>query len=292
MTPSALGQVRPERWVLQMRKHCYWMVVGLVLVPAVALIFAGKMMAQTSSPGPDCQDVVVAIVNTTVRRTGGVPTDCFETFSPVGTLEVDVTVTDVAGTEARIDFYGKSRRVEALASSMVVEVHEGEWLTYCVTAPGSEVLPDYKLRLAHGVPAVQKGGDPTEEEIDPDPLRSSLCDAGEVDDHGNVLGCSSPTRLDGWVSGQLLNDWGDDEDFFVFYIEAGLRPTVEMVLSAKGLRPSVELYDRLGYRLADNTGGRLVKTLVGPAWYYVRIWGGEDHAVGPYRLMLDVLRSR
>ncbi len=291
------------------------LIVWLALVVAAVLLFVESVFAEDPAPGrPECRELMTAMLNTTLRRSGGSGSECFQTYlaSP-GHLKLDVAVPDPAAAEPRLDFFGRLcesegtgdgyRTIETSASTLWIEIREPGDFVFCVAAqdPGL-LLGEYKVRVAFLEGMAQKGGDPAEAEPDPDPLVypgsrafDELCRLGEVDDHGDTRRCSTPIEI-GHVSsfsGELSNDWGDDEDYFTFFIGGELRPTLEIRITAEESGVVGELTDRRGYRLAggvvDGTEVRMVKTLAGPAQYFVRVQGGPDRAVGRYRLSIQAL---
>lgn len=294
------------------------LIVWLALVVAALLLFVDSIFAEDPTPGrPDCRELMTAMLNTTLRRSGGSESECFQTYlaSP-GHLKLDVAVPDPAAAEPRLDFYGRLcesegtgdgyRTIETSASTLWIEFREPGDFAFCVAVQDPELLlTEYKVRVSFLEGMAQKGGDPAEAEPDPDPLvyRGSsaldeLCRLGEVDDHGDTRGCSTPVEIGQTfsLSGELSNDWGDDEDYFTFFIDGELRPTLEIRITAEESGVVGELTDRRGYRLAGGGAGegaevRMVKTLAGPAPYFVRVHGGADRVAGRYRLAIRVLSA-
>ncbi len=135
-----------------------WVIVWL----AATLLFADSARAKEPKPRrPECHELVEAIVNTTLRRSGGVGSECFATYlTAEGHLGLDVTVRDPAAAEARIDFFGQVceatgtdgdeyRYPEMLAASIVVEIREAGRVAFCVAAQDPRLrLGEYKLRVA------------------------------------------------------------------------------------------------------------------------------------------------
>ena len=111
-----------------------------------------------------------------------------------------------------------------------------------------------------------------------------LCRAGEIDDHGDTFTCATPLAFDRDAIGNIGNEWGDDTDSFVFFLNEVRTVTIETM---GDFDPYAELYDQSGQRLvrhADDseTRFRIVRTL-GPGWYFIRV-GAISHGEGSYRL--------
>ncbi len=146
-----------------------------------------------------------------------------------------------------------------------------------------------------------KGSDPEVDEPPPDPfgtgwgmlqvVRESMCHLGEIDDHGDTAACATAILPGRSLTGEIGTGWGDDLDFFGFYL-----PELATVrLETTGETDTFGgLYDRRGHRLAmDDDGGsdgnfRLVKTLT-PGIYFVRV-EGRDQAEGRYQINVGVWR--
>jgi hypothetical protein len=246
---------------------------------------------------------------------------CFETYAPAaGILVAEVSVPAWSQAEPRLDLLGRNESapqegiaelayLERSPGSAVVDVRvPGDYLV-CVDAQQPELsLEGYKVAIGFAAvrpanaPAV-KGGDPEEDEPDPDtdPLRldcsdrstarravRDLCRLSLADDHGDTMQCASPVRPGRELSAEIRNGLGDDDDFFVFALEE-LR-TVRIGTTGD-LDTFGGLYDRRGYRLktADDGGAagnfRLVKTL-SPGRYFVRV-ASRDGLEGPYGLIVE-----
>lgn len=247
------------------------------------------------------------------RRPGGVGEECFQAFlTASGEMRLDVTSVDPNSAEVRLDFFSdavfKGRLRHATATSLAVDVHSAGDAEVCVRVQDPRrVLPEYKLRVAFTALANSKDGDPAEEEIDPDPIvfppDDNACHFANADDHGDVRSCATPLEIGTplrvtSVHGELTNGWGDDEDTFVFVVGPAERPTVAVTVEARKPAPGEtrigaawfgEILDADGNRLAfdaSDTGFRLVKTLTGPAVYYIRVHGGVRGRSGAYLLTL------
>ncbi len=253
-----------------------------------------------------------------LRRSGGAPKECFPAYlTAAGTLYLDATVHDPDASALRIDFSGEGRLLNATAASLTVEIPAAGNIEVCASAEDPRrLLADYQLHVVFtsavefkdGDPMEEeidpdpfvfvelKDGDPMEEEIDPDPLRFVREDDGcaDDDDHGNVRGCATPLDLDAEVHAELLNEHLDDEDTFAVFVGERERPAVEITIDARMPGFVGEIYDVFGHRLAfgvdDGDGARLVKTLTGPAIYFVRVHGGVDRVSGGYRLTLKEVK--
>ncbi len=158
-----------------------------------------------------------------------------------------------------------------------------------------------------------KNGDPDEDDPDPDSLSfrygagpvdaelepldrrlsevlAKMCRSGEVDDHGDTITCATALNPGRAVSGEIWNDWGDDQDFFAFRLPE--LQTVE-IATIGGTDTFGSLYDRFGHQLAvdddEGAGGnfRIVKTLAA-GWYFARV-EGHDRSEGAYNITVDVL---
>jgi hypothetical protein len=97
--------------------------------------------------------------------------------------------------------------------------------------------------------------DPWDDEIDPKPPgqgggvapRDLLCSLGEHDDHGDTPLCATPLPTGSFLTGELLNDAGDDEDIFSFRLQDPTAISLEVVSS---LAVRTALRDRNGMALA------------------------------------------
>jgi hypothetical protein len=133
-----------------------------------------------------------------------------------------------------------------------------------------------------------------EVEAEPDPFASdplgAMCLAQESDDHSDSLLCATPVALGRDARGEIDNDWGDDQDVFVFELTAARTVRIE---TTGQVDTHGGLYDRLGQRLAAaGSGGtgdnfRLVKTLQ-PGVYFVRL-EGMAWSRGNYELIVSVV---
>ncbi len=138
-----------------------------------------------------------------------------------------------------------------------------------------------------------KTGNPAEDEPEPDPWSGGWCRRSELDDHGDTLTCPTLLSLDLEARGELHNDWGDDEDIFMFLLTE-LR-TIEIETTGE-TDTTGALLDHFANRLAmDEDGGsgnnfRVVKTLA-PGRYFVRVEGGHQ-AEGSFRLSVRTLNRR
>ena len=142
----------------------------------------------------------------------------------------------------------------------------------------------------------------TEEvEVDPDPdgfgkdltnwltrrvAAAGLCNRDEGDDHSDTLACATPVQLGRRYSGEIDNDWSDDQDTFEIVLS---RPTtVHIDVRSSATEIALALYDRWGQRLATELGGSgLVRWLL-PGRYVLRI-AGMDGAEGAYDVGFDRL---
>ncbi len=119
---------------------------------------------------------------------------------------------------------------------------------------------------------------------------AEVCREYEEDDHGDTFLCATALTPGSTVTGELDNDWGDDEDLFSF--DLSVQRTVQ-IRTGGDVDSLGVLYDRYGHRLAmdddggDGSGMRIVKTL-GPGRYYLRI-AGANAAEGLYTLAATVL---
>ncbi len=215
--------------------------------------------------------------------------------------------------------------IERYVTSMLIEIRAAGSYLFCV-APQDPVLQlgEYKLRTAfvdvekggdpdEDVPDLDplnysyylKGGDPDEDVPDPDPLNYSsvtgpegpwrktllkLCLLGEIDDHGDALGCATHLELGSPLHGEIDNEWADDDDTFAFFI----REFQTIEIQTRGETDTAgALYNRYGHRLTvDDDGGeggnfRIAKTLA-PGLYFVRIQG-RLRSEGAYRLAADAM---
>lgn len=104
-------------------------------------------------------------------------------------------------------------------------------------------------------------------------------------------GCALRPSSPGSAAGRIDNGWGDDQDFFVFEIDA--TRTLSVAISGE-IATTAALYDSHGQRLAvPESGGldeelRLVKTLT-PGLYFLRLESG-DRRSGAYALTVEPLR--
>ena len=206
-------------------------------------------------------------------------------------------------------------------TSMVLDIQASGTYAFCVSAQDSaRSLDEVKIRngfLSGGI-RVAMDGDPehdqpptpwdagwfaakTEDDAEyeppPDPkarsetVRGFLCQLGETDDHGDTPFCSTPLTRGRVVGGEIRNDWGDDNDFFVFALARHRTVRIKTFGDTDTLGG---LYDHRGYRIAsDDDGGdggnfRIVKTL-GPGIYFVRV-EGRNREEGSYRLGVDIWR--
>ncbi len=280
-------------------------------------------------PASLCAGATPLPINST-ERIDGSEDEIGRTFQmdvgSAGLLTLDVAVPGLSPAEPILgpvfscggkDLAAPVSVIERAASGRVLEVTPGTYAFRVGARDPRLRLAEYKLRLAfvEGPPAVKSGdpnedepdpeplvadcgeksGDPNEDEPDPEPLTGpmldELCLQGEVDDHGDTAACATPLALSRSVQGEIGNDWGDDEDYFLFVLSA-LR-TVE-IETLGAIDTAGELYDRYGHRLAiDDDGGggdnfRIVTTLA-PGPYTVRV-AGRHGAEGSYRLAVRTLR--
>ena len=251
-----------------------------------------------------------------------------EARSP-GLLTLDVSAPGTSPAEPMLGLLGPPCEAKGAAGRVSVIERSAASLALKVLTPGVYAfrvgaqdprlrLAETKLRTAFVEGFVDKSGDPNEDEPDPEPLVSGggeksgdpnedepdpeplagppskvlaeLCLAVEVDDHGDTAACATPVEISRAVTGEIANDWGDDEDYFLFVLTA--LSTVEIETTGAS-DTAGGLYDRFGHRLAmDDDGGdgdnfRIVKTL-SAGRYYVRI-EGPHRAEGAYRLAAESL---
>jgi len=234
---------------------------------------------------------------------------CFAIYAPAaGILMAEVNVPAWSPVEPRLELRGavELTYLDRSPTSALVDVRAAGDYLVCVDAQQPELsLEDYEVAIgfaeAADAPAV-KGGDPEEDEPDPDtnPLLSSpldalmarravraLCRHSLADDHGDTLRCATPVRPGREVAAEIRNGLGDDDDVFVFTLDELRTVSIE---TAGDLDTFGGLYDHRGYRLktADDGGEggsfRIVKTL-SPGRYFVRV-GSRDGMEGPYRLSI------
>lgn len=246
-----------------------------------------------------------------------------------GLLTLDVSVPGTSPAEPVLGLLGPPCEAKGAGGRVFVIERSAASLVLKVLTPGSYAFrvgaQDSRLRLAEtklraafvgglggksGDPnedepdpeplipgGGDKSGDPNEDEPDPEPLAgplskvlAELCLSGEVDDHGDTAICATPVEISRAVTGEIANDWGDDEDYFLFVLSE--LSTVEIETTGAS-DTAGGLYDRFGHRLAmDDDGGdgdnfRIVKTL-SAGRYYVRV-EGPHRAEGAYRLAVEAL---
>ena len=259
---------------------------------------------------------------------GGIGSECFEAYAPPGIFKLDVAVPGGAAAEPRLSFHGRAdgttgeRRssfsyVERSATSLLLDIHARGTYFFCVAAQDPSLrLEEYKLANAHVSRIDMKVEVYEEDEPDPDSLRygcgggvkdhpadaglgprdprfrralAEICRSTEADDHGDTAACATVFDPGHAVAGEILNDRGDDHDFFALRLTE-LR-TIEITTTG-GTDTFGSLHDRSGHRLAaDDDGGdggnfRIAKTLA-PGWYFVRI-EGRHRSEGTYDLSVDV----
>ncbi len=272
------------------------------------------------------ESATVIELNTDLRAVGSdaMPVQCYKAYVDLpGNLSINVSVLGPSPVEPRLDFFSQASTgppligpsftyIERYAGSMWLEIRAPGTYLFCVAAQDPLFrLDEYKLTNSFVSGLGLKNGDPDEEEPDPysRPVASGeapiatdarlwdrrlygvlalMCRSGEVDDHGDTVACATTLDPGDALTGEIWNDWGDDQDFFAFRLTE--LQTVE--IATTGWTDTFgSLYDRSGHRLAtDDDGGsgdnfRIAKTLT-PGWYYVRI-EGRQRSEGAYALSVN-----
>ena len=105
--------------------------------------------------------------------------------------------------------------------------------------------------------------DPEEDEPDLDPFTGTgteqapiarLCRPDEGDDHGDFMLCGTSIELGAVATGQIHNDWGDDQDTFRFQVQHNDGSAIATI---RRLCPPAGSFRRPGPSLEFRSGGRL-----------------------------------
>jgi hypothetical protein len=275
-------------------------------------LFAFACLFAVSTAGADCDAAAPLSLPGQWRGAGGAGDEAqvlrFEVPS-AAIVALEVTAALAAPTEPSltvVEDCGAARDLapfaylESAATRQVLAVRGPGEVFVAVRAQDPEESLDLYTVTARIGGWPESLGDPGEEEVDPDPFAGSrpgrlggLCGSGVADDHADDVTCATPLVFTGRMTGEIRNDWRDDEDVFTFVV-AELRTVV--IETAGDTDTAGALYDRHAQRLAaDDDGGsgdnfRIVKTLV-PGRYFVRVEGSQ-RAEGPYRLSLRELKPR
>ncbi len=270
-------------------------------------------------------------LDTTLRSVGSTPgrPEVFRIEVPApGILTLDVSAPACEPSQPKLTFLGTSdassgagagNRVRSIdlvretPQSLVVDIPTpGNYFLAVSAEDPAQLLKDYRIRNTFiadsriptetykvktspdGTPEISffeafKDVEEEEDETDPDLL--GLCPLGEIDDHGDTPHCATPLESGSATGGRIENGFGDDEDYFIFALEAQETVAIE---TTEGQGRVGVLYDERHQRLTSCDGRtssdvRIVRTL-GPGRYYVRI-ESPDGTEGPYRLRVRILKS-
>ncbi len=299
-----------------------WKTLRAVLVCCALPFFSAEdTVATRNTPNP-CAWAIPIGLDSTVRSAGSTAEpQCYAAYVPQpGSLLLDVGVPGWARIEPRLELFGQScadlaRERNGIvyrdrsATGAVLEVREPGTYLLCIDAQDpSESLGEYKLRTGFVAVPLDRGGDPEEDEPEPDPKHleygsldgvlkrpdlEKLCRKDAADDHSATPHCATPLRMRQSTVAEIRNDWGDDEDYFSFVLDKLQTVQIE---ATGDFETFGSLHDQQGYRLEtadrDGTGGgfRIVRTL-SAGQYFVRV-EGRDGAEGTYRIFVAALMHR